>query len=250
VNTSAGGMMMERAIKMTDPVAKNRLLDSALVYIHKAVEIHPKSTNAWMVLGRAEIEKGNLPAAADATENCLKVVNSHGEAINNMLYIAQEYDRQKKYSQSSATYKRLIKYQPEAWNIQYELACEYEKNGQNDSTLFVLNEILKKTQNYMPAYRKLGEIFAKKLNNIDKALEYFLKAYQINSVEPTVLENLGVIYGMKKDFPRSVEFFQKAIAVTPENPQLYRNIATSYSSMGQMDKMNEAMAKAAELEKK
>ena len=151
--------------------------------------------------------------------------------------------------ESVGVYKTLLKYQPEAWNIHFELAEEFEKTGENDSTLYILNDLVKRAPDYMPAYRKLGEIFAKKLNNIDKGLEYFLKANQLDGAEPTVLEKLGVIYGMKKDYARSVEFFQKAIAVTPENPQLYRNIATSYSSMGDTEKMNAALAKAAELEK-
>ena len=65
----------------------------------------------------------------------------------------------------------------------------------------------------------------------------------------SLLENIGVAYGLKKDFPRSIEFFNKAITAKPDNPQLYMNLAGSYANLGDKQKAEQCKAKAIELQR-
>lgn len=245
--TSAGGLMMEKSFKETNPTEKSKLLAQAIKYVEKAVEVHPKSTSAWLVLGRAELELRNFEYGALATENCLKISPKHADALNNMLYIAQQYTKDSIYTKAIQTYRTLIKYKPKYFNLYYEIASVYEMENKIDSSFIVLNELLKLSPNYEPAFSKMGELYGKRLNDIDKALECFLKAYSINTKNSTVLENIGVIYGIKKEYQLSIDFFNRAIEITPNNAQLYRNIAMSYNSLGLIDKYNESLKKAASL---
>lgn len=249
-NTSAGGMMMEKALKMTDPVAKDKLLEEAMVYMTKAAEIHPKSTNAWLIIGRTEIERKNLNAARAATENCLKISPAHGDAYNNLRYIAQEYRKLGQNEAALSTLKSLYSFQPARFDLKYEIAMEYEQLGNVDTSMQMFSELIKEAPGYMHPYRELGEIYAKHKNDIDKALTLFLKANELDKYEVTVLENLGVIYGMKQDYEKSIQYFMEAIAVTPKNAQLYRNTSMSYRNMGQIEKADEYLKKASELEVK
>ncbi|HQI46914.1 MAG TPA: tetratricopeptide repeat protein, partial [Bacteroidales bacterium] len=63
-------------------------------------------------------------------------------------------------------------------------------------------------------------------------------------------ENLGVAYGLKKDFLKSIEFFKKSIEIKPENPQTYLNLAGSYQNIGDKEKANQCYQKALQLQKK
>jgi Flp pilus assembly protein TadD len=76
-----------------------------------------------------------------------------------------------------------------------------------------------------------------------------MKAYAISPTDASLLENLGVAYGLKKDFPKSIDFFNKAITAKPDNPQLYMNLAGSYANLGDKQKAAECKAKAIELQR-
>ncbi|MFA4852259.1 MAG: DUF1736 domain-containing protein [Bacteroidales bacterium] len=131
-----------------------------------------------------------------------------------------------------------------------ELAGVYENINQIDSARNILNRLLVKDPKYVPALRMMGEIYGIFLNNIDKSLEYLMQAYTIYPNDASTLENLGVAYGIKKDYEKSIEFFNKALVVKPDNPQTYANLAGSYQIMGNKKKAAECLAKAAELQKK
>ncbi|MFA4852342.1 MAG: hypothetical protein WC599_07485, partial [Bacteroidales bacterium] len=100
------------------------------------------------------------------------------------------------------------------------------------------------------ALSKKGEVYGKYLNNIDKSIEYLVKAYAVSPNDASLLENIGVAYGIKKDYEKSIEFFNKAIDVKDDNPQTYANLAGSYLNMGNKKKAAECQAKVAELQNK
>jgi tetratricopeptide (TPR) repeat protein len=242
-NTSAGGMMMEKAFTITEPSSKKQLLDDAVVYMEKAVRIHPLSANAWLILGRAKIELGDLAYAEMATYNCLKIIPTQPDAQNNMLYIAQQYTKSGAFDAAARTYRELMTVRKDQGDLSYALAMVYESKGETDKSIRILDSLGNLQPPYLPALAKLGEMYGKKLNDLDRSLGYYLKYYASNKKDIVVLENLGVIYGMKGMFAESVRYLEEAILLQPDNAGLYRNIATSYRSLGNIEKYNEAMKK-------
>ncbi len=98
--------------------------------------------------------------------------------------------------------------------------------------------------NSAQAYSKLGELYGKCLNKIDKSEEYLLKAFQINPKDASTMENLGIVYGIKGDFTNSLLYFEKALKLKPDDPQLLRNISQTYKSMGNVSMASEYLNKA------
>ena len=138
-------------------------------------------------------------------------------------------------------------FQPKRNDYYLPLAIVYESKNQIDSVIKITNILLQKDSVNAAAYSKLGEVYGKYLRNYDKSLEYLTKAYSISPSDASLLENMGIVYGMKDNFEKSVEYFGKAIAVKPDNPQIYMNMAGSYLNMGNIPKANECKAKAAEI---
>ena len=64
------------------------------------------------------------------------------------------------------------------------------------------------------------------------------------------MENLGVAYGIKKDYVKSIEFFNKVLAIKPDNAETYMNLAGSYFNLGNKQKAAECKTKATQLQKK
>ena len=225
------------------------MIADALVYLNKGISIHPKYTAGWLLLGKAMINIKDYKKSREYYEVALQISPGQPEALNNWLYCAQMSNIIKDYDEAILSYRKLISYQPENKDVIMQLEGIYENRKQIDTALNILNRILKKDPNYAPALNRMGEIFGKHLQNIDKSLEYLMKAYSISPSDASLLENIGVAYGIKKDFKKSIEFFTKALALKPDNPQTYMNLAGSYKYMGDKQKAAECYAKAAELQK-
>jgi tetratricopeptide (TPR) repeat protein len=58
------------------------------------------------------------------------------------------------------------------------------------------------------------------------------------------LENIGIIYGIKKKFKESIEYFNKALLLEPNKPAIYENIGNTYNMMGDKQKAQEYFARA------
>jgi len=183
-------------------------------------------------------------------ENALKLSPGHKEALNNWLYCAQVSNKNKDYTEALESYKKLIIYQPTNNDLYVGLAAVYENRMQLDSVIYIMNLLLEKNPKYAPAYSKIGEVYGKYYNNLNKSIEFMMKAYAISPNDASLLENLGVAYGLKKDFLKSIEFFKKSIEIKPENPQTYLNLAGSYQNIGDKEKANQCYQKALQLQKK
>lgn len=249
-NVSAGGQTLERAEKETDTLKKQKMIQDAISYLNKGIQIHPKYVAGWLLLGKAMIDIEDYKTARLYYENALKLSPGHKEALNNWLYCAQVSNKNKDYTEALESYKKLIIYQPTNNDLYVGLAAVYENRMQLDSVIYIMNLLLEKNPKYAPAYSKIGEVYGKYYNNLNKSIEFMMKAYAISPNDASLLENLGVAYGLKKDFLKSIEFFKKSIEIKPENPQTYLNLAGSYQNIGDKEKANQCYQKALQLQKK
>jgi tetratricopeptide (TPR) repeat protein len=247
-NTSAGGLMMEEAIKMPAGSGKIALLKEAVTYMEKAVEIHPASANAWLILGRAQIELGDLDYAERATLKCLQQIPGHADARTNMLYLAQQNGRLGRAEEAIRCYQHLRKIDSANPAHVFAVAELLEKNNQLQKALLVLDTLA--STNNPAALNRMAEIQGRKLGNIDSAIVLYESSYRLQKNDVVMLENLGVLYGMKKRYRESVRMLEQALRIQPANAGLYRNIATSYNNLGLKDSMNYALTRAMELEGK
>jgi len=67
---------------------------------------------------------------------------------------------------------------------------------------------------------------------------------EVDPGDASSLENLGIVYGMKKDFSKSLTYFQKALKIKPEKYELYMNISQTYRIMGDSKKANDYIQQA------
>lgn len=247
---SAGGQTLELAEKETDQVKKKEMIKDAQAFLNKGITIHPKYTAGWVLLGRAMLDLENYAAAREYYKIALKLNPSQNEALNNWLYCAQMSVKNKDYNEAAISYEELIRYKSDNTDLYIQLANVYENQGKTDSAIAVLDTVLKKNPQYAPALSKMGEIYGKILNDIDTSLEYLLKAYAISPTDASLLENLGIAYGIKKNFEKSIAFFEKAIEADPDKVSIYTNLSGTYNIMGNTEKANECLIKAAEIQSK
>jgi tetratricopeptide (TPR) repeat protein/MinD-like ATPase involved in chromosome partitioning or flagellar assembly len=80
----------------------------------------------------------------------------------------------------------------------------------------------------------------------DKAIEFYQKALEIDPDDSLALFNIGVMYGEKKDYDKAIEFYQEALKLHPDDALALTNMGAAYSEKGDYDKAIEFYEKAIE----
>lgn len=88
-------------------------------------------------------------------------------------------------------------------------------------------------KNLQASYREQGRMMALKQIDLDKSIDYLIKAMKINPNDARLLESLGIAYGVKENFPESIKYFNKALEMNPPNAgMMLANLANTYFKMG------------------
>jgi protein O-mannosyl-transferase len=212
-NCSAGGVILESSDTINDTNRKQMVIDQSINYLKRAVSIHPKYYDAWLLLGNAYFKKENCTDSAFWCYSTILSYNSdHENAFNNSIALV---NREKNEDIKLAMLEKLNSYKPDDYQV-----------------------------NYM-----LGSIYGKVKNDLDKAIKYLRKAASLNPGVKDAYIDLGVAYGLKRDYAASIEVLQKALAIDPSDAGININLGFTYQNLGNIVKANEYYEKARKLKK-
>jgi tetratricopeptide (TPR) repeat protein len=249
-NTSAGGKLMEWSDSVSNPMVKKEYLERSEKYLKRSAEIYPTNIQTWDLLGMVYVKTKDYQKARDCFKNCLKINPKYPNAWQNMLYVAQVTNRDSLFSESQITYRELMRMKPDSAQYIFGLGLAFKNDLKLDSAIHWFNKTLEVDSNYGDAYGKLGEIYGQFYMDLDRSEALLQKAISINPRDASSLENIGIIYALRKNYALSLEYFQKAYAITPDNPGLNGNIGKTYLDMGDRAKADEYFKKAQDLQQK
>lgn len=239
VNTSAGGKLVEAAREEKDENKRKEMLEKAITHLQKALSLHKTYSAAWVLLGNAYTELKDWENARICYDNCLKTYTHQPEALARLQYNGQIAFNNGDYARSIKDYQVLLTHKPADPEYLFQIASNYAAMGRPDTSLIILNRVIEKNPGFYKAYRKTGEIYGQNYQNLDKSTEYLLKAYELNKTDVSLLENLGVAFGMKADYLRSIEFLEKALKLDSNNASIMFNLSKSYELIGNKQKADE-----------
>ncbi len=215
-NTSAGGVLLDKATFTKNKVEKTNLSKKAIGYLNRALEIYPQNKDALILLGNAY------------------------------------HDGLRDYGKTYDAYYRVLELKPEhprIWKNIPMIAEMVEDPKGIDQTIQFLEKVVKEInpQSYVP-YDELGMLYARKKNDLDKGIEYFYMALEKNPNHAGAFQDLGIIYGMQNKLEKGLEMSLKALELEPNNPKILLNVGITYSNMGQTEKGKRYMDQAATLD--
>jgi protein O-mannosyl-transferase len=249
VNVSAGGMLIEKAQKEPNKTKRKAYLSQAITYLRKGLEIHSRYTAGWVLLGNAYFELRELPSAYTCYDNAIKTGPANKDAVTNMGILLNFAAAKMDYTTSENASRWLLARYPDSLVYHYELAAALLGNNKVDTSLLMLEEVLKTDPQHYMAWCKLGELYGRYLNRIDVSEEYLLKSAAINPSWLPAQENLGIVYAMKGQLQRSKEYFLKALELDEKQSRIHRNISLTYKQMGDTLNAGIHLRRALELEK-
>lgn len=189
MRNSAGGVLVDSASKIKDPVLKNQMLDEAQSHLMKAVEIHPSYSNAYLLLGNAQAYKEDFAAAA-------------------------------------VNYELALKYNPNFMDAKINLALAWREvgkaAGEKEGNLVKALELLKKSLALNPKDPETNRLLGVAVGISGKpqeALNYFLKAHNASPDNAFYMFDLGSAYANVGNTEKANYYHAEAIKRDPSLQQ-------------------------------
>jgi protein O-mannosyl-transferase len=209
-NYIAGFTLLQKARKERDAAKKMDLYKQSAEYLEHGLTIYGKNTSALGNLGEVYIALGRYEEARGMYMKVLEQYPGHQNSIYNLRVIANIYIRDTKFNEAFKLLNQLAFMQP------------------SDPTDF----------------NTIGEVYGKFKNNLDSAEFYFSKALERKQDFLPALENMGLVYGMRKNYAKSLEYMLRAYPLDSANVNLLRNMSSTYTNLGNQQKADEMFMKA------
>jgi len=156
----------------------------AISYLQRCLEFSPHFVKAREKLAEIYYLKGDYSLAIDF----IMEIYDKGIKFSNMLHLilGRCYFKLSKYKEAFSEYKFVL---ADAINLSYVDYCN------------------------------LGYVY-NKIGNSQESLQYYHRAYQLNSNGKTALFNLGLSYFKMGDYSRSYDFFEKSYQFMEDNTDI------------------------------
>jgi tetratricopeptide (TPR) repeat protein len=159
----------------------------------KACELNPDHLEAHINATKSYYEIKDYNSALIYGERAEKIDPNVGE-VQKML--GDIYGLRKDYNQAIAFYKRALEINGNNPEIMNSLAVTYLKTGRNSSAEELLTSVTQNHPDNNTAYKHLGFCYLQ-LKDVDKSVESYSRAIEINDKDWESHRGLGVAYILK-----------------------------------------------------
>ena len=233
----------------------------AYEFIHTMnnVEVAPLPPQDWMEQGKRHFQAGDLKKAIRAFEMELQQNNPDNATAWRLLgqcHAENDQDREAIVCLEHAVDRDP--YSPEAC---LALGVSYVNELNHAQAL----QSLKAWITHNPKFAGLDlapsvhDLYASPLTRsgstvtesaFDEVQRLLLRALEVDPSSPDVLEALGVVYNVSRDYEAAIDAFERAIAVHPHDYQLYNRLGATLANCQQSEKALPVYHKALQLKPK
>ena len=152
-------------------------------------------------------------------------------------FSALTINENQRWKSDEALFSRMIKRHPETVEAYIELAKYYEREGQPEQSISILNNALGKvSDNEKPLILENIAIFYGKKGNLEKSMSYYEMVLNLKPGYSNALMGMGNIYFLKKNYVNAIHYYNKALLQDQNNYTALYNTALSYENLGDVDK--------------
>ena len=231
-NVNTGAILLDRYRKAKNEEKDKALLEQAAYYLQRGLRIYADNIGGWGALGEVYVYQKKYKQAENAFLQVLRLKRNSAQAKNNLSVVSANYRKQGQYADALRVDRLLISLDSNAVPFYLSLAEDYALQGHINSAINTVLHAAGKKAGCYECYNRVAEYYGKYLHRLDQSLDFLKKAYQINPRDESVLENMGIVYGMMHDFTKSLFYFREAEKIAPDRVSLLANISKTYSLMG------------------
>ena len=212
-NIMAGGILTENAVKLTNPVEKQKMLQEGMIYLQRAITVYPEYIDALLLMGNSQ------------------------------------WQLTKKSKNAMPYYYRILSINPNHQNTWQNAFIILEQEKNVDDRIAGYETMLRYNPNKPTAYLNLGRAFGREKNDLPNAKKYLETGLKIAPNNYDILTNLGTLYGLSQDFQNSIRVLSQAILLQPNVAKTHIDLGLSYFYSGQQELAKAEFDKAAQLDK-
>jgi cytochrome c-type biogenesis protein CcmH/NrfG len=212
-NMSAGLALVQRTADLEDLEAKRPLVESAVRYLNRSIELYPAYLQPMDVLGSAYFQIEDYEAALDAFSRCLEAGGARSTTVGctaNLERLADACAVGGAPAVAVRGYAKLLEYDP-------------------------TNAIL---------HSRLGTVYGRDLGDTEASLRHLRRAQELDPDNPDILRDLGVAYGVSGDTEKAIQTWVGALELNPRDTAVLMNLSVAYRSLGDMERANEYRSRA------
>lgn len=132
-------------------------------------------------------------------------------------------------------YEDILKYNPKNTRVLNNLSNVYLGKGDIIKSEEILNQIVNQDDSvFAQPFYNLANIYRDR-KEINKAIELYKKAIEVDPRFPFPYQNLAVIYADKGMIVQAGEMLEKVKEIKPQDPRVYYNLALIYIAQGNAD---------------
>jgi tetratricopeptide (TPR) repeat protein/RNA polymerase subunit RPABC4/transcription elongation factor Spt4 len=185
-------------IKEGIELCKKHQYDQGIILFNQAIELNPKSADAFNNRGSAYLDKGDLKQAISDYSHAIELKPNLAMAYNNRGCV---YTIMKRWNLALRDYTKAIEIKPE----------------------------------YADAYFNRGRIYQIAKGKLNNAISDYTKAIEINPNKAEAYSNRGVAYYERRQLDLALSDFNKALAINPNLGEGYNNRAAIHYEKGRYD---------------
>ncbi|MEM9549194.1 MAG: tetratricopeptide repeat protein, partial [Bacteroidota bacterium] len=190
VLNAAGGALVTESSKPENASKKMDMLNRAIPYLTRALEIHPNYKNAALLLGNAHFYKGDFEAAIQSFERTLAIAPEYKDATTNLAVAyrdggrhagekEQNLTKAKRYLERSI---QLVDTDPDTYRL---LGITHGMAGEHPEAIKYFTKVAEMLPKNAGAYVNLGKAY-QYYGDDEQARINFQKAVEL---DPKALEN-------------------------------------------------------------
>ncbi len=242
VNAAAGESLVEVAKKTNNPLEQEKLLNDAIQYLNKATMIYPENYSAYHFLGEAYFLKKDFKKALENALICANLRPIELEPYKNVFaaginaYLDSSYDiASMAFSFLTSKTDFLMNQFADSTYFTIQLALAYRYLNKTDSAIIILNSALQKDTCNVEALNQLAELYSTKPGGLNNSEYYLLRGYKCNPNFAPILENLGTLNIIKRNYSQAIIYLKKVYNINPNNKNVINNLAIAYQNVGMLD---------------
>jgi tetratricopeptide (TPR) repeat protein len=161
--------------------------DKAVKYLERAVEILPYDYQSRNNLG---IVYGRTEQPDKALKELMTAIWLKPEDDNIKINLSAFYQKQKEYKKAEEVLNYLLSKKPKDAQLHFRLGMVYKNAGQYEAAVLELQKSMEFAPYIINPYEELGNIYASKLKNSEKAKYYYAKGIDAVSKAKSRIEDL------------------------------------------------------------
>lgn len=222
-----------------------------------------------------ERQAEGMPVEDDKLQNLPPMTAKDYESLGD-AYLARN-----ELAQAENKYESALQLDPTAWQLHYKIgllmlksgsardslahfdaivntdpmnARGYEGRGrallalrEHEQAEVALRRAIDLDSGLWKAHEALGVLYDQ-LGAFDESIVQYRAALAVRLDEPSVLNNLGVAYYLKKDYAKAIETFERALSFTPEaeRARTFNNLGRAYAKTGSYARAFESFRRGAD----